>query len=72
MTIYKIDPNYKVSYTSKNHTFITGRTDKIRKDKNNTNSQFLEILINSIQSEVKPVYDRDYKGNLHQFQCHTV
>ena len=72
MTIYKNDPNYKVSYTSKNHTFITVGNAKIRKDKNNTKSQFLEILIKSIQSGVKPVYDRGYSGNLHQFQCHTM
>ena len=72
MTIYKIDPKNKVSYTSKNHTFITVGNAKIRKDKNNTKSHFLEIHIKSIQSGVKPVYDRGYSGNLHQFQCHTV
>ena len=45
---------------------------KIRKNKNNTKSHILEILINQIQSGVKPLYDRGYRGNLHQFQCHTV
>ena len=72
MTIYKNDPNCKVSYMSKKHTFLTVRNVKIRKDNNNTKSHFLEILIKSIQSEVKSVYNRVYRGNLHQFQCHTV
>ncbi len=72
MTIYKIDPNYKVSYTSKKHTFLTVGNLKIRKHNNNTKSHFFEFLIKSIQSGVKPVYDRGYRGNLHQFQCHTV
>ena len=31
---------------------------KIRKDNNNTKSRFLEILIKSIQSGLKSVYDR--------------
>ena len=72
MTIHKNDPNYKVSYTSKKHTFLTVGNLKIRKDKKNTKSHILEILIKLIQSRVKQVYDRGYRGNLHQFQCHTV
>ena len=72
MTIYKNDPNYEISYTSKLHTFITVGNIKIRKDKKNTKSHILEILIKSIQSGVKSVYERGYRGNLHQFQCHTV
>ncbi len=72
MTIHKNDPNYKVSDTSKKHSFLTVRNVKIRKDKKNTKSHILEILIKSIQSGVKPVYDRGYRGNLHQSQCHTV
>ena len=72
MTIYKNDPNYKVSYTSKKHTFLSVGNLKIRKDKNNTKSHILEILIKPIQSGVKPVYDRADRDNLHQFQCHTV
>ncbi len=72
MTIYKNDPNYKASYTSKKHTVFMVENVKIRKDKKNTKSHILEILIKLIQSEVKPVYDRGYRGNLHQFQCHTV
>ncbi len=72
MTIYKYDPKYKVSYTSKKHTFLTVGNLKIRKDKKNTKPHILEILIKSIQSGVKSVYDRGYRGNLHQFQCHTV
>ncbi len=72
MTINKNDPNCKVSYTSKKHTFLTVGNVKIRKDKKNTKSHFLEILIKSIQSGVKSVYNRTYRDNLHQFQCHTV
>ncbi len=72
MTIHKNDPNYKVSYTSKKHTFLTVRNLKIRKDNKNTKSHILEILIKSIQSGVNPVYDKGYRGKLPQFQCHTV
>ncbi len=72
MTIYKNDPNYKVSYTSKKHTFLTVGNHKIRKDNKNTKSHILEILINQVKSGVKSVYDREYRGNLHHFQCHTV
>ncbi len=72
MTIYKNDPNYKVSYTSNMHTFITVGYLKIRKHNNNTKSHIFEFLKKSIQSGVKSVYDRGYTGNLHQFQCHTV
>ena len=72
MTIYKNDPNYKDSYTSKKHTFLTVWNAKIRKDNKNTKSHFLEILINQVKTGVKPVYERGYRGNLHQFQCHTV
>ena len=32
MTIYKNDPNYETSYTSKKHTFITDGNVKIRRD----------------------------------------
>ncbi len=72
MTIYKNDPNYKVSYTSNMHTFITDGNLKIRKDNNNTKSHNLEFPIKPIQSGVKSVYNRVYRSNLHQFQCHTV
>ena len=48
MTIYKNDPNYKVSYTSKKHTFLTVENVKISKDKKNTKSHILEILIKLI------------------------
>ena len=72
MTIYKNDPNYKVSYTSKKHTFLTVGNLKIRKDNNNTKSHILEILIKSFQSGVKSVYDRANRGNLHQSQRYTM
>ncbi len=72
MIINKNDPKYKVSYTSKKHTFLTVGNDKFRKHNNNTKSHIFEFLIKSIQSEVKSVYDRGYRGKLHQFQCHTV
>ena len=72
MNIYKNDPNNKVSYTSKKHTFLTVGNVKIRKDKNNTKSHILEILIKSIQSGVKPVYNRADRGNLHRFQRYTM
>ena len=72
MTIYKNDPNYKVSYTSKKRTFLMVENVKFRKDKKNTKSHFLEFLINQVQSGVKSVYDRGYRGNLHRFQSYTM
>ena len=72
MTLYKNDPNYKVSYTSKKHTFLTVGDVKFRKDNNNTKPHFLEILINQVQTGIKSVYDRGYRGNLHQFQRYTM
>ena len=72
MTFYKNDPRYNTSFTLKNAPILTVGNVKIRKDKKNTKSHNLEILIKPIQSGVKLVYDRGYRGNLHQFQCHTV
>ena len=72
MTTYKNDPNYEILYTSKKHTFLTVGNAKIRKDNNNTKSHNLEFLINQVQTGIKSVYDRGYRGDLHQFQCHTV
>ena len=72
MTVYKNDPNYEILYTSKKHTFLTVRNVKIRKDNNNTKSHILEILIKSIQTGIKSVYDRADRGNLHQFQSYTM
>ena len=72
MNIYKIDPNYKVSYTSKKHTFLMVENVKFRKDNKNTKSHILEFLIKSIKSGLKSVYDRGYRGNLHQFQSYTM
>ncbi len=72
MNIYKNDPNYKVSYTSKKHTFLMVENVKIKKDNKNTKSHFLQFLINRVQSGIKSVYDRRYRDNLCQFQCHTV
>ena len=66
------DPNYEILFTSKNAHPLTVRNVKIRKDNKNTKSRFLEILIKSIQSGVKSVYDSGYRGNLHQFQWHTM
>ena len=57
MTIYKNDPNYKVSYTSKNRTFLTVGNVKIRKDNNNPKSHFFEFLINPVQTAITPVID---------------
>ena len=72
MTLYKNDPNYEILYTSKKHTFITVGNVKIRKDNKNTKSHFLEIIINQVKTGLKSVYDRVYRGNLHQFQSHTM
>ena len=72
MTIYKNDPNYEILFTSKKRTFLIVGNVKIRKDNRNTKTHILEFLKKSFQSGVKQVYDRVYKGNSHQFQCHTV
>ena len=72
MTIYKNDPNYEISYTSKLHTFITVGNVKIRKNNKTQNHIFFEFLINQVKSGVKSAYDRGYRGNLHQFQCYTM
>ncbi len=72
MTIYKNDPNYQITFTSKNMQLFPIWNVKIRKDNKNTKSHFFEILINQIQTTMNPVYDKGYRGNLHQFQCHTV
>ena len=72
MIIYKNDPKYKIIIMSKNQHFITIENVKIRNNKKNTKSHIFEILIKSIQSDVKSVYDRGYRGILHQFQCHTM
>ena len=72
MIIYKNDPKYKNLITSKNRHYLTVGNVKISNDKKNTKSRILEILIKLIRSGVKSVYDRVYKGNLHQFQCHTM
>ena len=72
MTIYKNYPNYEASYKSKKHTFLTVGNVKIWKHNKNTKSHFFEFLINQIQSGVKSVYDRGYRGNLHQFQSYTM
>ena len=72
MTIYKNDPNYKVSYTSKKRTFLMVENVKFRKDKKNTKSHILQFLINHVKSGVKPVYHRHYRDNLHQFQSYTM
>ena len=72
MITYKNDPKYKILITSKNRYFLRIGNVKIRMDKKSTKSHFLRILIKSIQSGVKSVYDRVYRGNLHQFQCHTM
>ena len=68
----KNDPNYKILYTSKKHTFITVGNVKIRKHNKNTKPHFFEFLIKSIQNGVKSVYDKGYRGNLHQFQSYTM
>ena len=72
MTIYKNDPKYKSLITSKNRHYLMVGNVKISNDKKNTKSRIFEILIKLIQSGVKSVYDRVYRGNLHQFQCHTM
>ena len=72
MIFYKNDPKYNTSFMSINAPILTVGNVKIRKDKKNTKSHNLEILINQVQSGVKSVYDRGYRDNLHQFQCHTV
>ncbi len=72
MTIYKIDPNYEILYTSKNRTFLTVGNAKFRKHNKNTKSHFFEILINQVKTTINPVYDKGYRGNLRQFQCHTM
>ena len=72
MIIYKNDPKYKILITSKKTIFLPIGNVKIRMDNKSTKSHFLRILIKSIQSGVKSVYDRVYRGNLHHFQCHTM
>ena len=81
MITYKNDPKYKILITSKNrHLLPTSKNRhllpignvKIRMDKKSTKSHFLRILIKSIQSGVKSVYDRGYRCYLHQFKCHTM
>ena len=72
MIISKNDPKYKILITSKNRHLFQVENNKIRKDNKSTKSHFLRILIKSIQSGVKLVYDRVYSGNLHHFQCHTM
>ena len=58
MTIYKNDPKYKKYLCQKNRHYLPVGIVKIQKDKKNTKSHFLKILIKSIQSGVKSVYDR--------------
>ena len=72
MITYKNDPKYKSLITSKNRHLLPIGNVKIRKDNKSTKTHFLRILIKSIQSGVKSVYDRVYRGYLHQFQCHTM
>ena len=72
MIIYKNDPKYKSLITSKNRHLLPIENVKIIKDNKSTKSHFLRIFIKSIQSGVKSVYDRVHRGNLHQFQCHTM
>ena len=72
MITYKNDPKYKIFITSKNRHYLPIRNVNFRVDNKNTKSRILEILINAIQSGVKSVYYRVYRGNLHQFQCHTL
>ena len=72
MITYKNDPKYKSLITSKNRHLLPIENVKIRNDKKNTKSCILEILIKSVQSGVKLVYDKVYSGNLHHFQCHTM
>ncbi len=72
MTTYKNDPKYKSLITSKKRHYLMVGNVKISNNNKNTKSHILEILINAIQSGVKSVYDRVCRGNLHQFQCHTM
>ena len=72
MIIYKNDPKYKILITSKNRHFLTSENVRIRMDNKSTKSHFLRIFINAIKSGVKSVYDKGHRGNLHQFQCHTM
>ncbi|RKU31849.1 hypothetical protein C6497_00785 [Candidatus Poribacteria bacterium] len=72
MIIYKNDPKYNILITSKNQHFITTKNVKIKNENKNTKSLFLEILIKSIQSGVKSVYDRRHSGNLRQFQSYRM
>ncbi|RKU29113.1 hypothetical protein C6497_06910 [Candidatus Poribacteria bacterium] len=68
MIFYKNDPKYKILLMSKNRLYYTVGNVKIIKDNKNTKTRFLKILIKLIQSTVKSVYDRGYRGNFHQFQ----
>ncbi len=65
MNIHKNDPNYELSFTSKNAPILTVENVKIRKDNKNTKSHIFEFLKKPIQSGVKPVYNRVYRGNSH-------
>ena len=51
MTIYKNDPNYDITYTSKKHTFLTVENVKIRKHNKNAKSHFFKFLIKLIKVE---------------------
>ena len=73
MTIYKIKTNLITkSYICKKPTFLTVENVKIRKDNKDTKSHFFEFLINQVPTGINTVYDRGYRDNLHQFQCHTM
>ena len=72
MTIYKNNPNYDITYTSKKHTILTVENVKIRKDNKHTKSHFFEFFINQNLTGIKSVYDRGYRDNLHQFQSYTM
>ena len=51
MTINKNDPNYQITFTSKNMQLFTIWYVKIRKDNKNTKSHFFEFLKNQFKLE---------------------
>ena len=66
------NPKYKKFITSKNRHYYRLEMSKSATTTKTQKTHFLRILIKVIQSGVKSVYDRVYRGNLHHFQCHTM
>ncbi len=71
MTFYKNDPKYEILYMSKNIPFNRWKWQN-QEAQQNTKAHIFKFLINQVQTVMNPVYNRGYRGNLHQFQWHTM